>query len=186
MLLPRWRWEESVAVSAFSREPLMRLFAIRCKQRLAVAAALLACSHPTTADAVSCTVSTMPVRFGVYNPLQTAPLTTTGTINVACTCTVVDCIAFGYRIDVSAGQSGNIAQRELRSGSKRLQYNLYSDPGFSGIWGSGIGGTGGVGVLYLLSLFGSRQPMTVYARLPARQTAQPGAYSDTPVVTIIY
>lgn len=164
----------------------MRSSAIRCNQWLAVAAALLACSYPTTAGAVSCTVSTVPVRFGVYNPLQTTPLSTTGTINVACTCTVLDCVAFGYRIDLSAGQSGNVAQRELRDGTKRLQYNLYSDPGFSTLWGTGIGTTGGVGVLYLIALFGSRQPVTVYARLPARQTAQPGAYSDTPVVTIIY
>lgn len=164
----------------------MQSFAIRCRQWLAASAGLLACSYPTTAGAVSCTVSTVPARFGVYNPLQTAPLSTTGTINVACTCTVLDCVAFGYRIDVSAGQSGNVSQRELRSGTKTLQYNLFSDPGFNSIWGTGIGATGGVGVLYLLSLFGSRQPVTVYARLPARQTAQPGAYSDTPVVTIIY
>lgn len=164
----------------------MQSSAIRCRQGFAVAAALLACSYPTTAGAVSCTVSTVPVRFGVYNPLQTAPLSTTGTINVACTCTVLDCVAFGYRIDVSAGQSGNVAQRELRDGTKRLQYNLYSDSAFTSLWGTGTGATGGVGVLYLVALFGSRQPVTVYARLPARQTAQPGAYSDTPVVTVIY
>ncbi len=164
----------------------MQSSAIRCKQGLLTAAAAFCCLYASTASAVSCTVSTVPVRFGVYNPLQTVPLSTTGTINVACTCAVVDCVAFGYRIDVSAGQSGNLVQRELRNGTKRLQYNLYSDPGFTSLWGTGIGATGGVGFLYLLALFGSRQPVTVYARLPARQTAQPGAYSDTPVVTIIY
>ncbi len=164
----------------------MRSSAIRCRAWLAIAATIFGCSYATTAGAVSCTVSTVPVRFGVYNPLEAAPLSTTGTINVACTCTVVDCVAFGYRIDVSAGQSGNVAQRELRSGTNRLQYNLYGDPGFSSIWGTGIGATGGVGVLYLLPLFGSRQSVTVFGRLPPRQTARPGAYSDTPVVTIIY
>lgn len=159
--------------------------AVRYKLRLA-AAAMLSCVLPTTAGAVSCTVSTVPVRFGVYNPMQATPLSTTGTINVACTCTVIDCVAFGYRIDMSAGQSGNVAQRELRDGTKRLQYNLYSDAAFTSLWGTGIGATGGVGVLYLLPLFGSRQAVTVYARLPQRQIAQPGSYSDAPVVTIIY
>lgn len=132
---------------------------------------------------MSCTVSTLPANFGVYNPLQATPTTTTGEIDVACTCSVVDCIAFTYRIELSAGASGNTAARQMRAGTASLSYNLYSDPGYSAVWGTG---NSGYSVLYLVALFGSRQTATVYGRMPAGQMVGPGSYSDAPVVTIFY
>lgn len=138
---------------------------------------------PTTAMAVGCSVSTLPASFGIYNPLQSAPALTTGTIEVACTCSVVDCVAFGYRIELSAGQSGNTAMREMRSGTGRLQYNLYTDASYTTIWGNnGVG----LSMLYLVALFGSKQTVTVYARSPAGQNVPAGSYSDAPVATIFY
>ena len=134
--------------------------------------------------AVSCSVSTLSTDFGLYNPLSAAPLSTTGSINIACTCTnILDCVAFGYRIDVSAGQSGNTAAREMRAGTGRLLYNLYSDPGYNSVWGTGNAGSS---MLYLVTLFGTRQTATVYARVPARQDVPAGNYSDTPIITIVY
>ncbi|WP_162301991.1 Csu type fimbrial protein [Croceibacterium ferulae] len=161
-----------------------QLFVTRLKEAIIAATAVAVSVLPSTAGAVACNVSTLPAQFGVYNPLDAAPTSTTGAINVACTCTgVLDCVAFAYRIEVSAGQSGNTAVREMRSGTGRLQYNLFSDPGFSSIWGTG---SAGYSVLYLLTLFGSRQTATVYARIPARQVVSAGSYSDSTVVTISY
>jgi len=161
-----------------------QLFVTRLKRSIITAIAIAAASLPSTAGAVACNVSTLPAQFGVYNPLDAAPLSTTGAVDIACTCTgLLDCVAFAYRIEVSAGQSGSTAAREMRSGTGRLQYNLYSDPGFKSILGTG---SAGFSMLYLLTLFGSRQTATVYARIPARQVVPAGSYSDSPAVTIFY
>lgn len=138
---------------------------------------------PSAACAVTCTVSTLPAKFGVYNPLQATPTSTTGEIDVACTCSVVDCVAFYYRVELSAGSSGNAAARQMRSGSASLRYNLYSDPSYTSVWGTG---SAGYSPLYLLALFGSKQVLTVYGRMPAGQMVTPASYSDAPVVTIFY
>lgn len=160
------------------------LFVTRLKRPIIAAIAIAVASLPSTVGAVACNVSTVPAQFGVYNPLDAAPLSTTGAIDVACTCTILlDCIAFAYRIEVSAGQSGSTASREMRSVTGRLRYNLFSDPGFSSVWGTGSAGST---KSYLLTLFGSKQTATVYARIPARQVVPAGSYSDSPAVTIFY
>lgn len=157
---------------------------IRFKRPIIAVLAIACGSLPSAAMAVACSVSTLPANFGVYNPLLSDPLSTTGTINIACTCTIaVDCVAFSYRIEMSAGQSGNTAAREMRAGSGRLRYNLYSDAGYSSVWGTG---SAGYSMLYLVTLFGSRQTATVYARVPAGQVVPAGSYTDSPTVTILY
>lgn len=154
------------------------------KTVLIATSAIVSGLMPSTALAVSCNVSTRPAAFGIYNPLQSTPLTTTGEINVACACTgILDCVAFGYRIEVSPGQSGNTAAREMRAGTGRLQYNLYSDAALRSVWGSG---SASVSMLYLLTLFGSKQTLTVYARIPPGQVVPAGAYSDNAAVTILF
>lgn len=141
------------------------------------------CLAPSMAQAVSCTVATLPANFGIYDPFQATPASTTGEIDVSCTCSVVDCIAFSFRVEIAAGASGSTAARQMRSGAASLQYNLYLDPGYRSIWGIG---SEGYSVLYLIALFGSKQVTTVYARMPAGQMAAPGVYSDAPVVTVSY
>lgn len=156
----------------------------RFKRPIVAAVALTCGLMPSAAMALACSVSTLPANFGIYNPLLTTPLSTTGTINVACTCTIaVDCLAFSYRIEMSAGQSGNTAAREMRAGTGRLRYNLYSNVGFSSVWGTG---NAGLSMLYLITLFGSRQTATVYARMPAGQVVPAGSYTDSPTVTVFY
>lgn len=163
---------------------MIRSFVVRFRRATAAAAAIACGLVPSSAMAVSCSVSTLAANFGAYNPLVSTPLSTTGTINVACTCTAaVDCVAFAYRIEVSPGQSGNTAAREMWAGAGRLQYNLYSDPGFSSVWGTG---NAGVSVLYLVALFGSTQTAPIYARVPAGQVVPAGSYTDSPVVTVFY
>ena len=162
---------------------MIQLSVVSVRRALSAAALLAGCSIPGAASAVTCSVSTQSANFGVYNPLLAAPASTTGIIDVACTCSVLDCIAFGYRLDIGAGQSGNTADRRMRAADKQLRYNLYADASYSTIWGSG---SGGMSVIYLIALFGSKQTSVVYARAPASQIVPPGAYSDMPVVTITY
>lgn len=138
---------------------------------------------PSAASAISCTVSTLPANFGVYNPVLPTAATTTGEVDVACTCSGLECVAFGYRIEIAAGNSGNVAVREMQTGNARLRYNLYSDASFTTVWGTG---SAGLSMIYLVPLFGSKQAAPVYARMPAGQAAVVGTYSDTPMVTITY
>ena len=139
---------------------------------------------PAAALAISCSVQTLPASFGVYSPQSATPATATGAIDITCTCQVlVDCTAFTYRVDITAGQSGSTAARQMKAATGSLGYNLYQDPGYTTIWGSDSAGRSS---LYLLTLFGSYQRIPVYARAPAGQTVRPGNYVDTPIITIIY
>jgi spore coat protein U-like protein len=157
--------------------------AVNVKRALQAVVLAAGCSIPSLASAVTCSVSTQSANFGIYNPLLSAPASTTGSVDVACTCSVVDCVAFGYRLEVSAGRSGNVADRTMRAGGSNLHYNLYTDANYSSVWGSG---SAGMSVLYLVALFGSKQTTIVYARAPASQNIVAGSYSDTPMVTITY
>lgn len=161
----------------------MTRLSVNLFRSLGLVCAVACAALPSAAQAVSCSVSTRAANFGVYNPLQATPLSTTAAIDVACTCTVLDCVAFGYRIEVSGGQSGSTAAREMAAQNGRLRYNLYSDPAFTTVWGTG---SAGYGALYLIALFGSKQVLTAYARIPAGQTVPAGSYTDSPVVTIVY
>lgn len=139
---------------------------------------------PAAAMALACAVTTAPATFGIYNPVATTAMTTTGSVDVACTCqALVDCVAFAYRIDLGTGQSGTSTMRQMKAGAQTLNYNLYQDETYGLVWGTGVSARS---VLYLLALFGSSQRNLVYARLPAQQTARPGNYVDTTMVTITY
>jgi spore coat protein U-like protein len=66
--------------------------------------------------------------------------------------------------------------------SAQLNYNLYSDAGFSANWGNtpGTDTVAGTGI-------GSAQALIVYGVIPAGQTSvAAGNYSDTLIVTLTY
>jgi len=134
----------------------------------------------------TCTVAASPVNFGVYDPLLATADDTSGTITVTCNNRPppgnVDLV---YLLRLSRGLSGTFRTREMGSGLARLDYNLYLNAGRSLIWGDGTEFT-----LFLpgtMRLTGNRtisNTHTVYARMPARQDAQIGNYTDTIVVTL--
>ena len=162
----------------------MTLSTMSSKSLVRFASVIALWAMPAAAMAVSCSVQTLPASFGVYSPQSATPATATGAVDIACTCQVlVDCVAFAYRVDISAGQSGSTAARQMKAATGSLGYNLYQDPGYTTVWGAENAGRAS---LYLLTLFGSYQRIPVYARAPAGQTVRPGNYVDTPIVTIIY
>ena len=93
------------------------------------------------------------------------PLDSTAALEATCTDSTV------YNITISAGSSGNTAQRTMRNGPAVLNYNIYSDVGRSVVWPA-TGGVPGIGS-------GGAQLVTVYGRVAASQTSAPGVYSDT-------
>ncbi len=160
---------------------LVRLVAVLLAVGLATGIALPGPARACTL--CSCSVSTTGVSFGTYDPTSAAPGDASGTVAVNCTGVVS---LFGsVEISASAGASGNAAQRSLRQGAEALNYNLYVDPARSVVFGNGAGGTQTITApLNGLLLFNQNAP--IYGRIPARQWARTGSYSDTIVITIVY
>lgn len=131
----------------------------------------------------SCTATATNIAFGTYDPTSSTPSDTSGTVTVNCTGLVS---LFGS-VDIasSAGSSGNAAQRTLRQGTNTLNYNLYVNGARTIVFGDGSAGTQKITTpLNGLLFFG--QSVFIYGRVPARQWARSGSYSDAVVITIAY
>jgi spore coat protein U domain-containing protein, fimbrial subunit CupE1/2/3/6 len=95
--------------------------------------------------------------------------------NMDITCTP----STSYTISIDGGGSGDPDNRLMHSGADSVRYGLYSDAQRTAVWGTDPGTTvSGTGT-------GSQDQPMVYGRIPP-QTAAPGHYSDTVVVTISY
>ncbi len=154
------------------------------RRRLIAAVAILFLAHPVASSALTCTATAGSTNFGSYNPLSAAPADSVGTISV--TCTNLLSLLVGYTIQLSTGLSTTYAAREMANGAYRLQYNLYTGPGRTVIWGDGTGGSATVSDGYLLLLLSTTIDYSVYGRIPAGQNVAVGTYADTIVVSVIY
>jgi spore coat protein U-like protein len=88
--------------------------------------------------------------------------------------------AINVSIGMSAGNSGSIAQRQLRAAGLPvpLLYNLYQDPALATIWSDNLGQNKVRITVAPGTTSESRLP--VYGAIPGNQTAvRPGVYSDT-------
>ncbi len=156
---------------------------------IVLAGALLGCSaaHALCTLVCSCTVSTSPVAFGAHNLLLAANRDSTGNVRVSCG--GVAGLSIPLTVAIGAGTSGSSAARQMASGPRRLNYNVYTTSGYTTVWGDGSGATATVGASILLNLLGTSPPidLTVYGRIPGGQTSvAPGSYADTLVVTLTY
>lgn len=120
--------------------------------------------------AQQCTVSSVAVSFGAYDPIAGNPLNATGSISVTCTPATITVV----KLDPGQNSGGNFVQRKMQGDSNYLNYNLYTDAACTKIWGDGTSNTftqsGGTNII-------------VYGRIPPLQKVKPGTYSD--YVTII-
>lgn len=136
----------------------------------------------------SCSVSTVALVLGSYNPLAGTAADATGSVALACR--GLAGVLIGYDIALGPGlhAGGQVLSRRLSSGSAALAYGLYQDAGRSVLWGDASGGSLVRGTL-LLNLLGLSPATThpVYGRVPGGQTgALPGQYLDTVTVTVSY
>ena len=132
----------------------------------------------------ACSASTTAVAFGTYNPISGADLTGTG--NVRVTCGGVLGLAVPYTVALDTGTYGTAFARKMGNGTKRLNYNLYTDTG--AVWGNGSGGTETMGgQVDIILLGGTSQNLAVKGKIPGGQsTVAPGNFTDTVTVTITY
>ena len=109
------------------------------------------------------------------------PRDTAGTVTVACDRNPPT------DVTISIGPSptsGGFHPRQMRrtSGTDRLNYNLFTTPSMTTVWGDGSAGTSTV----LLTKVNKNRPVTttIYGRIPPAQNVSVGAYSDSVTVTI--
>ncbi|MDR5782102.1 spore coat U domain-containing protein [Caballeronia sp. LZ065] len=127
-----------------------------------------------TAQAQTCSATASNVNFAPISPAISSLATTTGTITITCTPAVLNppvrvCLNFG-----TGGGGTSFSPRLATSGTGTIQYNLYSDPSFSTIWGSRTSATFpavAVDLTFPLGVSSVSRSVTVYARTAPGQTA---------------
>ena len=152
---------------------------MRALKTLLVAGLLLS---PAVAQAINCQVTVSPLVFGLYMPGQSSPLDAVAEISVRCMARPGN-----YAVTIGPGFSGNQLMRTLLAGpGDALNYNLYRDAGRTQIWGSGV--------LPTFTVTGSRLRVgrptvtthSLYGRVFSDQFPNPGTYSDSLLVTVLF
>jgi spore coat protein U-like protein len=126
----------------------------------------------------NCTISTVALAFGSYDPVvanASTNLDGTGTVTVACTKGSTATIGLG------AGANASGATRRMGDGATNfLTYELYQDSSRSTVWANS--GTGLLSPAAAPSK--AARSFTVYGRVASDQDVPAGNYSDTVVATV--
>ena len=147
--------------------------------RLITTLILLMLIVPASSYAAQCNVVTSAMSFGAYDPLSATPADTTTTVSISCNPKKSQIVT----IQVSGGNSGTPAMRNLLNGSSVLVYNLFSNPSRSKIIGDGTSGS-----TTMTHNVDRTNPwdVTLYGRIPALQVTPPGSHTDSLVVTLLW
>lgn len=130
------------------------------------------------AQAVSlCTIDSSGIEFGIYDPLDPAPLDATGGLTYTCSAHMVVVIA------MTTGVGGSF-DRMMAGGADKLSYNLYLDSARTKVWGDGSLGT--ATYVDLDPPKDSAVGVPVYGRIPGRQSVAEGRYTDNLMVVMIF
>ena len=146
------------------------------------AGAILLCLLAAARGHAACNVSATGVNFGPYDVFSTVPRDSTGSVTVSCDEVPPPdpVISIG-----PSGNSGGFFPRTMRrsGGPGTLEYNLFTDPSMTSVWGDGAAGTNTVN---LKNVHRQKPPVVVpiYGRIPPGQDAPSGTYGDSLTVTI--
>ena len=134
--------------------------------------------------AAYCEISTAGVAFGIYDSLRIDRRDTIGTITVNCTGSIGDRVSYSLLPDTT-GQNG--AYRVMTNGVHELYYVLYTDNGYSQVWGDGNAGSTALSDRYTMVTSRTSRSYPLYGRIPAGQNrAKAGAYSTNLTITLTY
>lgn len=132
----------------------------------------------------TCLVTSLPVSFGVYDPLSVSALNGTGQIDVTCTLLLGSSDSVAYSIQLSTGGAGSYSPRQMNGVGSPLNYNLYRDASRTLVWGDGSGGTVTGSDSYTLGLVPELRSYVVYGRIDSGQGSAAGVYADAVLVTL--
>lgn len=160
-----------------------------------VGAALWTITTAAQALLATCTVSTTPLVFGVYQPvtfagkISSADKTSMAAITVDCS----GLLQLGsYTLSLGAGNYGpgdRISTRYMNNStqsSDNMAFNVYTDATYATVWGNGVIGSLINGSAPLI-LGQNSQTHTAYGKIPAGQSnMKAGNYADTLNITLTY
>lgn len=135
---------------------------------------------PSLAWAQSCSFSVTNMNFGLIDTLSGTAATATATMNINCTGGLLRVLVCPH-IGAGSGGATSAAARQMASGANSLNYQLYSDPGMSVVWGSyNWPYASRPPVLGLPVLVGNASgTATIYGRVTGGQsTVPPGTYQS--------
>ncbi len=133
---------------------------------------LLACVAHSAAAANSCSAYASGIAFGNY---YGSVVDITGTVTVTCTSGQ----AYDVALNAGLASGATVTARSMQNGSALLGYQMFSNAGRTTNWGnsSSTGWVAGTGN-------GSAQAYTIYAQIPAGETAALETYTDTITASI--
>ncbi len=145
---------------------------------------LLFIFHIDRAFSQGCTINVTPINFGNYDMFSSLPLDSTGTITIHCIEVVWAEVALGV-----SSSSGTFNPRRMKriGGNDLLDYNIYTTPARTVIFGDGTGGTE---TLRIHKPPGTPRPepwsstVSIYGRILPHQDVSAGTYSDTLTATV--
>ncbi len=126
----------------------------------------------------NCTISTVALAFGSYDPVvanASANLDGTGTVVVACTKGATATIGLGNGSNYSGG-----VRRMGNGGSEFLSYEVYHEAARTTVWTNTGGGLLSTGA----APSKAARNFTVYGRVTSNQDVPAGNYSDTVVASV--
>jgi spore coat protein U-like protein len=122
-----------------------------------------------------CTISATDFLFEDYDGTGGQALIQSPQTPITVTCANGE----AYTIGANAG-SGTFSNRTMKNGANSINYNLYTDSGYTNVWNNTTQLINGTGT-------GAAQNPIVYGQIPANQTANTGLlYSDTLTLTLKY
>ena len=145
-----------------------------------VAAACGIALAPVPAQA-ACTVTTVSVAFGAYDPTSGTPDDTAGSATARCKRNDP-----APNIALSTGGSGTFFPRRMTGGTWTLNYNLYTNAARTIVFGDGTGGTATVNPPGVDVPGRTDYMATIYGRIPALQNVGAATYNDTVIVTVTW
>jgi len=132
---------------------------------------------------LTCSVTTIPLNFGAYNPVGKLPTDATGLLDITCT------EGAFYNVTLDAGThpsiAGDATTRRMTGTDRRggLPYALFMDSARMTLWGHLFSITDRF-VMHVGN--GAAQRYPVYGRITAGQYAPAGLYADTVIATLTY
>jgi len=154
-----------------------------------VAAFALACAT-AGAQTVTCSITSTPMAFGVYDPGSPVGLgPVTSTIEVGCSVPPGsgNVAGFTMSLSLSTGSSGTYTERRMTSVPPRdtVRYNIYTSASPTAtVWGDGTGSaTVSLTIDKMTPGQSGRASALAYGFVPPLQNVAAGNYADVIVVT---